>query len=322
MEQLRRDSQQTTAYYYAKNSSRNVVSHIKQWLFFTIFFGLCLLPASIDNVILFAELMAITSGYDHIKNIIGSLGFLHKILDLPFDRDSFRLRLTLQSLKRKLARAPLQALPISVDHLKRMYKFINIDDNEDLAIWTSILVGFFGLLRKKNLVPEDLKDLDTFKILTVRKICLDVPRGVALVLVNFAKNNQFGQKQLIVPLIKNDCQALDPVYHLNLLFSRTDAPPDSPAFSFRKKGRLSSVSYRSFTARLKSLLSSAGLSPEKYSGHSLRRGGATFLHACGASHLQIQACGDWASAVFTRYLFVSLDQRLQSQIMMAKNIQQ
>ena len=59
------------------------------------------------------------------------------------------------------------------------------------------------------MVPEDLKDLDTFKILTVRKICLDVPRGVALVLVNFAKNNQFGQKQLIVPLIKNDCQALE-----------------------------------------------------------------------------------------------------------------
>ena len=78
-----------------------------------------------------------------IKHIIGSLGFLHKILDIPFDRDSFRLRLTLQSLKRKLARAPLQALPISVDHLKRMYKFVNIEDNEDLAIWTSILVGFF-----------------------------------------------------------------------------------------------------------------------------------------------------------------------------------
>ena len=321
LDQLRKDSQQTTAFYYAKNSSRNVVSHIKQWLFFTIFFGLCVLPASVDNIILFAELMAVSSGYEHIKNVIGSIGFLHKILDLPFDRDSFRLRLTLQSLKRKLARAPLQALPIGVNHLKRMYEFVNINDNEDLAIWKSILVGFFGLLRKKNLVPEDLKDLDTFKILTVRKIKVDVTKGIALVLVNFAKNNQFGQKQLVIPLIRNNCQALDPVYHLNLLFSRTSAPPDSPAFSFMKNGRLSSVSYKSFTARLKALLSSAGFSPEKFSGHSLRRGGATFLHACGASHLQIQACGDWASAVFTRYLYVSLDQRLESQMMMANNIQ-
>ena len=321
MQQLRTASRETTAFYYAKNSARNTISHIKQWLFFSIFFGLCILPASVDDIILFAELMAISSGYEHIKNVIGSIGFLHKVLDLPFDRDSFRLRLTLQSLKRKLARAPLQALPISVEHLKLMYKHVNIDDNEDLAIWTSILVGFFGLLRKKNLVPEDLRDLDTFKILTVRKVRLDLPRGVALVLVNFAKNNQFGQKQLVIPLVRSNCKALDPVFHLNLLFSRTAAPGDSPAFSYRKNGRLTSVCYRTFTARLKSLLSSSGLQPEKYSGHSLRRGGATFLHACGASHLQIQACGDWASQVFTRYLYVSLDQRLESQMLMARNIQ-
>ena len=105
-----------------------------------------------------------------------------------------------------------------------MYAFVDINDNEDLAIWTSILVGFFGLLRKKNLVPEDLKDLDTFKILTVRKIKLVPTRGIALILVNFAKNNQFGQKQLVIPLIRNSCLALDPVYHLDLLFSRTAAP--------------------------------------------------------------------------------------------------
>jgi hypothetical protein len=320
LDQLRTESRMTQAYYYAKNSSRNVLSHIRQWLFFSIFFKLCILPASIDDVILFVELMAITSGYDHIKNLIGSIAFLHKVLDLPFERESFRLRLTLQSLKRKLARAPLQALPISIEHLQKMYQFVNLDDPADLAIWTSILVGFFGLFRKMNLVPEDLKDLDSFKILTRRKILLDNSRGVALILVNFAKNNQFGQKELVVPLISNKCRALDPVFHLNLLFSQTSAPPDSPAFTYKKQGRLQSVSYKTFTARLKSLLSQAGLSPEQYSGHSLRRGGASFLHACGASHLQIQASGDWASSVFTKYLYITLEQRLQSQMMMAQNI--
>ena len=140
--------------------------------------------------------MAIRAGYDHIKNVIGSITFLHKVLDLPFERESFRLRQTLQSLKRRLARAPLQALPISIVHLQKMYQFVNLNDPEDLAIWTSILVGFFGLFRKKNLVPEDLKDVDSFKILTRRNILLNTSKGVALVLVNFAKNNQFGQKEL------------------------------------------------------------------------------------------------------------------------------
>lgn len=57
-----------------------------------------------------------------------------------------------------------------------MYMHVILDDDEDLAIWASILVGFFGLLRRKNLVPEDLEDIDTFKILTVTKIKLDINR--------------------------------------------------------------------------------------------------------------------------------------------------
>ena len=38
LDQLRTESRMTQAYYYAKNSSRNVLSHIRQWLFFSIFF--------------------------------------------------------------------------------------------------------------------------------------------------------------------------------------------------------------------------------------------------------------------------------------------
>ena len=85
LDQLRTESRMTQAYYYAKNSSRNVLSHIRQWLFCSIFFNLGVLPASIDDVILFVELMAISAGYDHIKNVIGSITFLHKVLDLPFE---------------------------------------------------------------------------------------------------------------------------------------------------------------------------------------------------------------------------------------------
>ena len=271
-------------------------------------------------MVLFAELMSHSSGYDHIKAVIGSIAFLHKIFDLHFERESFHLRLTLQALKRRLAKAPNQALPITIGHLKAMYKFVDTKNPEDLAIWCSVLVGFFGLLRKKNLVPEDLTDLDPVKILTVGKISIDRSKGIALVYINFAKNNQFGQKDLVIPLISNSCQALDPVYHLDLLFSRTQAEKDSPAFSYRSAGRLRCVSYKTFTAKLKSLLSRAGFSPERFSGHSLRRGGATFLHACGASALQIQACGDWQSSVFTRYLCISLEQRFQSQQMMASHL--
>lgn len=320
LNQLKQDNWRTQAYYYAKGTSRNVLSHIRQWMFFTVFFGLCSLPASTEGLILFAELMSLTSGYDHIKAVIGSIGFLHQIFDLPFERESFQLRLTLQSLKRKLSRAPLQALPITIQHLKEMYRYVNLNNPEDLAIWCSILVGFFGLLRKKNLVPEDLLDMDPTKILTVGNFVLDRDRGIALVYIPFSKTNQFGQRNLVIPLVKNQCRALDPIYHLDLLFSRTEASHDFPAFSYKVGDRIRFVNYKSFTTKLKNLLSKAGFSPERFSGHSLRRGGATFLHACGGSILQIQACGDWQSSTWTKYIFISLEQRLLSQQLMSSNI--
>ena len=289
-------------------------------MFFTVFFGLSCLPAATDDLILFTELMAITCGYDHIKAVIGSIGFLHKLFDLPFNREAFKLRLTLQSLKRKLARAPLQALPITISHLKEMYRYIDVNNPEDLAIWCSILVGFFGLLRKKNLVPEDSQDLDPTKILTVGNFVVDKENGIALVYIPFSKTNQFGQRNLVIPLVENGCRALDPIFHLDLLFSRTQAPPSFPAFSYKKSGRIRSVNYKSFTTKLKNLLSKAGFSPERFSGHSLRRGGATFLHACGGSIHQIQSSGDWQSDTWTKYIYISLEQRFLSQKLMSSSI--
>ena len=290
----------TQSFYYAKASARNVLSHIRQWVCFTIFFGLVFLPARSEDLILFAELMSLSCGYDHIKAVIGSIGFLHKNFGIDFPQDSFQLKITLQSLKRKLARAPNQALPISPSHLMAMYKHIDINNPQDLALWCCILVGFFGLLRKKSICPEDLSDVDPSKILTVRKVAVCKSQGIVLLYINFAKTMQFGQRDLVIPLISSHSMALDPVFHLDLLFTRTQAPLDSPAFSYRtSSGALSSISHKMFTQKLKLLLSKSGFSPNKFSGHSLRRGGATYLYQCGASILEIQACTSSFSNDFT-----------------------
>lgn len=265
--------------------------------------------------------MALSSGYDHVKAVLGSIGFLHKNLGTSFPVDSFQIKLTLQSLKRRLARAPNQALPITPEHLVEMYKFIDISNPQDLAMWCAILVGFFGLLRKKSICPEDSSDVDPVKILTTKKVTVHRDKGIALLYINFSKTIQFGQRDLVIPLVSNNCQALDPVFHLDLHLKNTNAPLESPAFSYRTKtGSLTFITHNLFTKKLKTLLTKAGFSPEKYSGHSLRRGAATFLYNCGSSQLEIQASGDWQSQIFTRYLFVTLERRLKSQRLMAANL--
>ena len=74
----------TQSHYYAKASARNVISHIRQWLCFCIFFGLCCLPAKVEDVIPFLELMALSSGYDHIRQSLVLLDFFTRTLEYPF----------------------------------------------------------------------------------------------------------------------------------------------------------------------------------------------------------------------------------------------
>ena len=77
--------------------------------------------------------------------------------------------------------------------------------------------------------------------------------------VGFFKTNQFGA----VPISVNPDPALDPVRHVNELFTRIPAGSDSPAFTFSKNKH---ISYEKFTKRLKTLLGKAGYPPNSYSG--------------------------------------------------------
>ena len=98
--------------------------------------------------------MSLTSSYDHLKHLLSSLKFLHLAYDMDFPYKNFQVDMTMQGLKRKLARVPFQVLPITPRVLRAIYKHLDMEKDEDLGLWCSYLVAFYGLLRKKNVVPE------------------------------------------------------------------------------------------------------------------------------------------------------------------------
>ena len=208
---------------------------------------------------------------------------------------------------------PFQVLPITPNILSDMYNFINIENPSDLALCSSFLVAFYSLFRKANVVPKSLANFDPHKELSRREIT--VLDDVALVYNNFSKTNQFMNNSSVLPLCKNDNRALDPIFHLRKLFS-SDIPSDYPAFSYIEKGQIKCLTYSVFTSRLKDLLRLAGYSPQLYSGHSMRRGGATLLFQLGCDPILIKAIGDWKSDQFLKYCGLSLDQRFQAQVLM------
>ena len=48
-------------------------------------------------------------------------------------------------------------------------------------------------------------------------------------------------------------------------------------------------------------------------GHSFRRGGASLLYRLGIDPLTIQACGDWSTDTFLRYIEVNIDRLWSAQ---------
>jgi hypothetical protein len=304
---------ETQSYRYAKGSRKNIISGIRTWIYFCKYFGFEHLPASPDNIISFLELCSNTSGYAHIKHLLHSIRFYHqaKNTQLP---STFDLESTVQGLKRKLSGAPNQALPINPEILRKMFLKLDMRKTRDLSVWCSFLTTFFCLFRKSNSVPKSGDIKDDEKVLTRAHFRFNEVSRVVLVMVDFSKVNQFGNRDLVVPIPSNEDPALDLYRHLRELFARVDAPPSAPAFSFAKD---KFVTYSMFTTMLKKLLSNSGYNPDKYSGHSFRRGGATFLNSIGGSILQIQACGDWSTLCFTRYLHLTLRDRWSSQKLMS-----
>ena len=139
------------------------------------------------------------------------------------------------------------------------------------------LLAFFTLFRKANLCPKD-KNFDPETVLKRDDVILDEEGQQVLVFVNYSKTNQYSHRHHCIPIPKNDDPALDLFSFVKLLYARVDAHEDAPVMSHN---RSSYITHRTFTTKLKSWLSLAGLDPSLFSGHSFRRGGASYLYSIG-----------------------------------------
>ena len=260
--------------------------------------------------------MSNTSGYAHCKNVLSGVKFLHGATGHDFPDSDFHLETTMKGLKRRLAGTPKQVLPIDPVLLRRMYKYVDIRKPSDLSAWCGFLLAFYCLFRKANLCPK--QGMDTPSVLLKRSdVRLDETLHTVLVYVNFSKTNQYMHRSHVIPIPRNSDPALDLYSHLKLLFSKVKTDPEAPLFSYSPN---QFINHRTFTEKLKMLIKKSGLDPSNYSGHSFRRGGASYLYSIGGTTLMVQVLGEWSSQVFTRYLSLSLEDRLEAQELIAANI--
>ena len=304
---------------YAEGTKRNHRSNLKQFLIFCVKFGKPVCPTNRDTLMAFARLETATIGYNSIKNIFASIKFLHKAMNVSFPEDDWQVESTLKAIKRELSGAAYQTLPITPDILTKMYLFTDTSTPRGLAEWACFLTSFYCLLRKSSAVPHSLQKFNPTTGLSRSKVSFPPSGNICMVLQNHSKTNQFGNREMITPMVTNQVRHLCSVFHMKQLFTRFNLEGDLPAFSYVEKNQVKCITYDGFTKTLRMLLNAAGIKASSYSGHSFRRGGASYLYSLGADPLLIQATGDWKTDCYARYVFLSLDQRLLAQEKMACN---
>lgn len=284
----------------ARGSWQNKVSHLRQYISFTIYYGVPDFPVHLGILLRFIALLGRGSyAYRSATNLISSLKWFAHLLDPPSVKsfEAVLVSVSLRGLKAQLSRPVRQKLPFTINHLCKFYNHLSLSNVKHLACWCAILLAFFGCFRLSNLVPASKKKFDPLKHL--RRDDIKFEEDVVLVFYKWSKTNQNSNKVIWVPICSVADKRFDIKSFLLKLFETVKAPKAAPLFSFSKENFHS----RASLVRLLDLcVFEAGLSLTDYSWHSFRRGAAVFAFELGLADSAVQLLGDWSSPAFKNYL--------------------
>ena len=276
-------------------------------------------PASDSALQEFVAFQSQSCAYGTLKNYIYGVREYHLAQGLPFAPLAERVGVywALKGVRRVHGRPsqPKQALTFEV--LQQVHRHATQHgplEGDEHTVFTAMLVGMFGLLRKDNLCPGKTRAAHAGAHLRRGDVAFGTLADgtkVAWLRLRRSKTNQFGERALLVPLLEIG-GPLCPVTALRKHMADVVAPPDSPLFMAKPAGgrRPVAMTHRFFVARMKRMLGAAGLEPARFAGHSLRRGGATLAFRLGCARHLIQAHGDWLSDVVDRYNEMGPEARL------------
>ncbi len=97
-----------------------------------------------------------------------------------------------------------------------------------------------------------------------------------LITLYWTKTIQFGQKNLVIPVVLITGSVVCPVRAYVNMCELVQAPIDGPAFVKPFSGELVPVTYIQYNGFIKQCVTNIGKNSAKFSSHSFRRGGATW----------------------------------------------
>jgi len=215
-------------------------------------------------------------------------------------------------LKRLKPENPKQAWPITPDILTSILGVLDLSRPDDARFWAYCTIAFFGFLRKSSLL---VKSQAAFSTQHLRRSDIRITPESLVLILRRSKTIQFGDR--VVPIVISAVPGsfLCPrAAYLNYL--RLVPAPDSCPFLGPASNPFQAPTYTWFEERLRKALTAAGI-VGYYTGHSFRRGGATFAFRCGVPAFLIKLQGDWHSDAYLLYTFTPVHIRRHCSATMA-----
>lgn len=295
---------------FSDNTHAAYAVHIKAFLSFCYYFKLKPLPADDQTILRYVVFLSRTLKPQSTRCYLNGIRILHleNSYSNPLD-NNYYLKTLLKGIDCTFGTPPLQKLPITLEILSRMLGVLDMKNSLECCFFTACLVAFYTFFRKSTLLTKTKTSHDC-----KRDLCRsDVKFGSdgAIINVKYTKTLRDFSRVFAVPIPLIPRSHLCPVSSLRRLLQSTPGPHTAPLFSYVSETGLTPLTHSIFNTMLKKSLSHIGLDVSKYSGHSLRRAGASFALACGLPPQVIKSQGGWASDCYMRYTDVPLELRLQ-----------
>ena len=292
---------------FAESTKKTYQTYLRTYIEFCTMFNIRLLPLSQKNLGRYVAFLAKRLQFSSITNYLTIVKLLHSEGGFPDPISNHYIHSILKGAKRVLGNPIRRKLPIrpTPQILRGIFSTLNLGNSFDLC-----LLAFFSFLRKSNLLSSSVTDFDPSRHLCRQDITFH--KDGATICLRKTKTIQFNQRQLAIPLPRIPNPPLCPSCTLLMLSKIVQHQPHpSSVFLYMRNNAVVPLTYPKFLHRLHQSLCALGIDSHNYSGHSFRRGGASFALECGVPGELIQAQGDWKSDAYKAYLDPSLQYRKQ-----------
>ena len=295
---------------FANSTFKTYSVHFTAYSEFCNNLNISLVPISQQDLGRYIAFLSRKLSFNSVRQYLNIVRLLHLEVGLknPLE-DNWYVSSILKGVKRVKGDNQSQKLPITLDILRRIFLSLNLLSSFDRAFWAACLVGFFSFFRKSNLLVPSHMLFDPKRHICVSDVQF-TPDG-AILTVRWSKVIQFRERVLHIPLPKIIDSPFCPSNALlRVTLENPQCSSPAPLIRYCSAGATGvPLTHKEFTDKPRTALAACGLPANSYSGHSLRRGGASYALECGLPVDLINLQGDWNSNAYERYLHPSLNLR-------------